>query len=466
MILDELYKSFTGHVCEAIEPLTAAGSNRQYFRLRGADPAEPTLIGVIGTNRDENEAFLYLADTFAKLDLPTPRVLAVSADRMAYLQTDLGDTQLFNLLDTPEAPALLKATMAELPRFHYEAGAMIDYSCCFPVETFDEQAVLWDLNYFKYSYLNTCNLPYSEPRLEAEFRAMARELGQCGGAMFMYRDFQSRNVMVHDGRPYFIDFQGGRRGPAEYDLASFLWQAKARFSEQTKRELVDFYIENAKRYAEIDAEKFHARVREMALLRTLQVLGAYGFRGKFEKKPHFLQSIPFALANLRTLLAEGAADNYPYLRTLLFELAREDENSPEKYEGLTVRVGSFSYKKGLPVDPTPNGGGFVFDCRAMDNPGRYKEYKTLTGLDKPVIDFLEERGEITRFLESCYALVDVAVENYLERGFTSLMVQFGCTGGQHRSVYSAQHMAEHIKALYPQVRIELCHREQKISATL
>jgi len=288
----------------------------------------------------------------------------------------------------------------------------------------------------------------------------------------MYRDFQSRNVMIKDDKPFFIDFQGGRRGPFEYDVVSFLWQAKAAFPKVLKDELIDVYLKAVAKYVEVDTERFKSALKEFVLLRTLQVLGAYGFRGKFERKSHFLQSIPYALANLEDLL-DTPCENYPYLNRILRELiAHEKEMSvsvkkvSDIVSSLTVTVTSFSYKKGIPEDTSGNGGGFVFDCRAMENPGRYAEYKTLTGLDKPVIDFLESRGEIQQFLEHCYALVDPSVQCYDSRGFTSLMVNFGCTGGQHRSVYSAQHLAEHIKKRFPNVTVHLIHREQNIDVIL
>ena len=285
----------------------------------------------------------------------------------------------------------------------------------------------------------------------------------------MLRDCQTRNVMVRDGKPWFIDFQGARRGPLAYDVASFAWQAKAGFSAATRRELTEQYKSALGELREVSSD-FDRQVEEMALLRTLQVLGAYGFRGLVEKKGHFIQSIPFALANLRELLGMGLLDTpkLKYLGSLLRDVAVKPpvEFIPAPAEGLTVRVTSFSYKKGLPVDPSGNGGGFVFDCRAMDNPGRYDEYKPLTGLDEPVIRFLEERGEIQVFLDECYALADKAIANYLQRGFTSLSVSFGCTGGRHRSVYSAQHMAEHIKKRFPEVNVILSHRERGISKVL
>lgn len=461
MDLTSLYKKYTGREPEAVKALTPSGSARRYYRLFG----DPTLVGVKGVNRDENEAFIYLSDHFASRGINVPRVLARS--EYEYLLTDLGDVSLFDRLDDKE---LLCEAMRGLVRMHYIGSKGLDYSRCFPVEAFDEQAVLWDLNYFKYCWLGISGVQYSEPRLQADFDRLAVDVARITRerGVFMYRDFQSRNVMVHDGQPWFIDFQGGRRGPAAYDVVSFIYQAKAGYGDATRRLLIDAYLDEASRLGGVSEGEFEADLRLMALIRALQTLGAYGFRGKVEGKAHFLQSIRPALDNLRHILSVDY-ERYPYLMQVLREMlgvcAGMYPYEPT-LEGLTVRVSSFSYKKGIPEDYSGNGGGFVFDCRAMDNPGRYAEYKPLTGLDRPVIEFLESRGEIQRFLKAVWQLTDAAVANYRERGFTSLMVSFGCTGGRHRSVYSAQHTAEHIKQLFPDVNVILNHREQRINRTL
>jgi hypothetical protein len=293
---------------------------------------------------------------------------------------------------------------------------------------------------------------------------MADVLMRSQSSTFMYRDFQSRNVMIKDGNPWFIDFQGGRKGPFYYDVASFLWQAKANLPDTFRRELLKEYLDSLRKYQAIDEEYFNEQLRHFVLFRTLQVLGAYGFRGYFEKKPHFMQSVPFAIANLRELLATPYKE-YPYMTELLGRLVNMKQFTEElRKHQLTVKVMSFAYKKGIPNDVTGNGGGFVFDCRGVNNPGKYDRYKPFTGLDQQVIKFLEDDGEIITFLDHCYALVDASVTRYIERGFTNLMVSFGCTGGQHRSVYSAQHMAEHIHKKF-NVKVELVHREQDIEQT-
>ncbi|WP_278366122.1 RapZ C-terminal domain-containing protein, partial [Phocaeicola barnesiae] len=323
------------------------------------------------------------------------------------------------------------------------------------------RSILWDLNYFKYCFLKATGLEFQEDKLEDEFEHMAEILMRSASATFLYRDFQSRNVMIKDGEPYFIDFQGGRKGPFYYDVASFLWQAKANLPDSLRMELVSHYIDALREYKPVDETYFKSQLRHFVLFRTLQVLGAYGFRGYFEKKPHFIQSVPFAVENLRQLLKDDFPE-YPYLCEMLRNLTELKQFTDErKKRQLTVKVMSFAYKKGIPEDPTGNGGGYVFDCRAVNNPGKYDRYKPYTGLDENVIRFLEEDGEITRFLEHVYALVDAHVQRYIERGFTNLSVCFGCTGGQHRSVYSAQHVAEHISRKFG-VKVQLIHREQNI----
>ncbi len=466
--LKQLYRDATGQDPESIDGLAASGSNRRYYRLNGVR----SLVGVLGTSREENEAFIELARHFGQRGLPVPEVVAVSPDSMAYLQSDLGDSILFNAVEkgrltrsfSAEEKSLLAATIRLLPDLQFNGAVGLDFSKCYPLPQFDTRSVLWDLNYFKYCFLKATGLEFSEDRLEDDFQAMAEVLMRSMSSTFMYRDFQSRNVMLVDNKPYFIDFQGGRKGPYFYDVASFLWQAKANFPDSLREELIKEYIDSLRRYVPVDEAYFMEQLRHFVLFRTLQVLGAYGFRGYFEKKPHFMQSVPFAVANLRELLRTPFKE-YPYLTSVLQELCELKQFSSEADKrALTVKVMSFAYKTGIPNDNSGNGGGFVFDCRAVNNPGKYERYKPFTGLDSNVIEFLETDGEITRFLDNCYELVDASVARYIERGFTNLMVCFGCTGGRHRSVYSAQHMAEHISNKFG-VKVELVHREQQIEQT-
>ena len=463
--IKNLYRTYTGHEAEKVTELPSSGSNRRYFRLHGPQ----TLIGVSGTSIEENRAFIYMADHFRQKGLPVPEVYAQSNDQSFYLQEDLGDTLLFDAIEKGRKSSvfdesektLLRQTITKLPEIQFVGSDGFDFSYCYPQEEFNQRSILWDLNYFKYCFLKATGMEFQENRLEDDFLKMSDVLLRNQSATFMYRDFQSRNVMIRDGQPWFIDFQGGRKGPVYYDVASFLWQAKAKYPEDLRQELLLDYIEALRKYMPVDEKYFLSQLRHFVLFRTLQVLGAYGFRGYFEKKPHFIQSVPFAIENLRQLLKQDYPE-YPYLCGLLRELTELKQFSDDlQRRTLEVKIVSFAYKKGIPNDPTGNGGGFVFDCRAINNPGKYERYNHFTGLDEPVIRFLEEDGEITVFLEHVYDLVDASVKRYLDRGFTNLMVCFGCTGGQHRSVYSAQHLAEHLHQKFG-VKVSLTHREQNI----
>ena len=469
--LSKLYTELHGRLPEVVTELPSSGSNRRYFRLSDAD-GKDSVIGVIGTSVPENEAFIYMSKHFGEKDIPVPKVLAVSDDRMSYIQTDLGDMLLFKEIEkgrltrsfSSAEKDLLAKTISRLPDIQFAGADDMDFSVCYPAVSFDERSIMWDLNYFKYCFLKATGLEFSEDKLEDDFQTMAKVLMRSNTDTFMYRDFQSRNVMIVDGEPWFIDFQGGRKGPFYYDVASFLWQAKANIPDGLRHELLEVYLDSVRKYHPIEREEFIANLRHFVLFRTLQVLGAYGFRGYFEKKPHFMQSVPFAIANLRALLHEPYAE-YPYLNEVLLKLVNMKQFTDElDRKRLTVRVFSFAYKKGIPNDVTGNGGGYVFDCRAINNPGKYERYKPFTGLDSNVIRFLEDDGEVITFLDHCYALTDATIERYIERGFTNLMISYGCTGGQHRSVYCAQHTAEHIAKKYS-VKVELIHREQNIEQT-
>ena len=467
--LIELFGQYAECEAESVTRLTAAGSNRVYYRFvyKG-----DTVVGVEGTNADENLAFLSIGKHLRSKGLPVPEILAVADDGMSYLLQDLGDISLFDALKSAretgeyssEQTQLLEKVIRWLPKLQFKGGKGMDFKVCFPCESFDRRSIFWDLNYFKYNFLKAVGIEFHEALLEDDFERFATLLlKDAPYDTFMYRDFQARNVMVKDGEPWFIDFQGGRRGPIEYDLASFLWQARAAYPEALKQHLIDVYLETLAPFRKVSAQEFSASLHDIVLFRTLQVLGAYGFRGYFERKPHFLQSIPAAIDNLRELLAQEI-EGCPYLTELLHRVTELPQFNPQpvpENARLTVRVMSFSYRKGLPHDDSGNGGGFIFDCRGMHNPGKYDEYKKITGADAPVIKFLEEKGEVQRFLEHVYGLVDPTVDKYIERGFSNLMVSFGCTGGQHRSLYCANHLAEHLKQKYAdRITILLEHREQ------
>lgn len=493
--LSQLYTGWSGSAPLDIQRLPLSGSNRSYYRITGA---HGTVIGVVGTSEEENESFIYLSRHFRAQDLPVPVVLAVSEDRMRYLQEDLGSASLFDALKSgrenggqynEEQVNLLRRTIAMLPALQIKGGQGLDWHQCYPVPAMDRQSVMFDMNYFKYNFLKFTGIEFNEVRLETDLIHLSYDLLENCGETFLYRDFQARNVMLVEDEPYFIDFQGGRRGPLQYDVASFLWQASARYSDELRQELIGIYLDALQQLQATDRSEFLEKLNLFVLFRLMQVLGAYGFRGLFERKKHFLESIGPALDNLQDLMGRQSFP-YPYLTEVLKKvcnlrsirladttvriLRRDDAThsagtmSVSQYDGqgpLTVRVFSFSYKKGIPQDTSGNGGGYVFDCRSTHNPGRYEPYKPLTGLDKPVIDFLEADGEILTFLDSIFPLADAHVERYMKRGFTDLMFSFGCTGGRHRSVYSAQHLAEHLHKKYG-IRVIVEHREQGIKSIL
>lgn len=495
--ITQLYQRLTDCEPQDIIPLAGAGSNRRYFRVKGEGES---LIAVIGTNKEENEAFIDLAQRFRDGDLPVPAVLAVSEDRMVYLQEDCGDVSLYSFMaqhrQADGTLDVLKATIRELPRFQFlpivSQTADKFFNHCFPQREMDRMSVMFDLNYFKYCFLKLKGVEFNEFRLQQDFERLADDLMMEQEDTFLYRDFQSRNVMLKNGKPYFIDFQGGRKGPICYDVASFLWQSSAKFSDVVREQLIDEYLAALQPFKSMSKSDFLHKLRLFVLFRILQVLGAYGYRGLWEKKEYFIKSIPLAISNLQKELALGTCESYPYLAEVVHSLialnAEEAEKKAkvatylqndttyishgtlsmdkgQKATSLVVNVFSFSFKKGIPADESGNGGGYVFDCRSTHNPGRYDEYKPLTGLDLPVIDFLEADGEILTFLESVYKLVDFHVARFLERGFTHLQISFGCTGGRHRSVYCAQHVAERIHQKFG-VEVYICHREQNITQVL
>lgn len=469
--LTVLFESYTGEEAVSSEELFASGSNRRYFRIQSS---RTSLIGVIGTNIDENRAFIALARHFGSRGINVPRVCAVSEDGMLYLQEDLGTEVLYNMISkgreegsySPEERGLLRQTMRMLPKVQFEGAVGLDFSVCFPEPAFNDRMVLFDLNYFKYCFLKATGLDFDEIRLQEDFERLREDLMKDMGNTFMYRDFQARNVMYKSGKPYFIDFQGGRRGPIYYDVASFIWQARSRYPEDLKEELIEAYLDALKEYQpDVDEAVFRSKLRLFVLFRTLQVLGAYGFRGYFEKKPHFMASVPFAIANIRRLIRDPFED-YPYLSEVLTRLTQMHQFYELAGDNrLEVSIFSFAFKKGVPPDTSGNGGGYVFDLRALNNPGKYEHYRQFTGLDEEVVKFIEDDGGAQDYLEHVYAVVDDHVRTFIRRKFTHLQVCFGCTGGQHRSVYCAERLAEHLAAKFD-VKISITHRELGIEKLL
>lgn len=467
--LNILFNKVTGALPQSVVKLTGDGSNRVYYRLSGDGCS---FIGAVGTSQKENKAFVSFADNFRECGINAPEVLAVSDDGLCYLQQDLGDESLFarmkasrdeGYFSRQDTDALCKV-MAQLPHIQFKIAQKIDFSLCYPVAEFDKRAVMWDLNYFKYCFLKGVGVEFDENALENEFEKLSHILLEEKADTFMYRDFQSRNIMWFNDVPWFIDFQGGRKGPIYYDVASFVGQARAKYTPEVVEQMIDAYISSLAEYRVVQREEFNLKLRCFRIFRLLQNLGTYGFRGIFERKKKFVETIPAALAQLSELLLEDK-EIFPLLASIIDDVRTLQRFAPHQKGDLVVDVFSFSYHRGIPEDYSGNGGGFVFDCRAIHNPGRYEPYKTMTGMDEPVMRFLEEQSEIAQFLNNAFAMVDTMVEEYMRRGFSHIQVCFGCTGGQHRSVYSAEKMAHYISEKFG-VKVNVNHIMQNKQYTL
>jgi len=468
--LDRLFEATFGAPPQAQEPLAGDGSRRRMIRLHRKDG--PSVIGVLGPNGDENRAFLSYSATFRDLGLPVPAVYGADEAAGVYLVEDLGDTTLFDRLDPARRTGdplpddvlrLYEKVLAWLPRFQVEGGRAVDYSVAYPRPRYDAQAMQWDLDYFKYAFLKLAHVDFHEARLAEDAARLIRWLSGPGGRHFVYRDLQTRNIMVRDDTPWFIDYQGGLQGPLQYDVAKLLYEGKAGLDEATRERLLDHYLTALAEYVPVQRDSFLTHFRGFVVLRILQGLGAYGYLGLYGRKPQFLARIPPAIADLEGLLASGFLPlDLPELRAVFerliaSETLRAETRTPAT--GLTVRVGSFSYKRGVPADPSGHGGGFTFDCRALPNPGRLAAYAGRSGLEDEVADWLETQAATDAFYAQAAALVEAQVARYEERGFDSLQVLFGCTGGQHRSAYLARRLATALAKCHPEATVCVTHHE-------
>ncbi len=472
-VLKRLFERHFHSPVERMQPLQGqlGGSGRKIVRLSSE---KISVIGILYDVREENVAFLEFSRHFRRLGLPVPEIYTEDLSHGAYLEEDLGNTTLFEFLSDhrsgatidSEAVEAYRRVVAVLPRFQVEAGRDLNYRVCYPRASFDRQSIAWDLNYFKYYFLRLAGIPFNEQSLEDDFSRLTKFLLSASRDYFLYRDFQSRNIMLRDGQPFFLDYQGGRKGALQYDIASLLYDAKADLSPDLRQRLLDHYLESLAGFLDLDRTVFMHHYYAYVYVRIMQALGAYGFRGFYERKEHFLQSVPYALKNLRWLLHNVELPiALPTLMEAFKSMVASDKlqgltSEAGNTEKLTVRVFSFSFHRGLPQDDTGNGGGFVFDGRSLPNPGREERFKTLTGKDAPVIDYLNQQESVHQFLASAMSLVDASVSAYQRRGFKRLMVSFGCTGGQHRSVYLAEQLAKHLRAS-DGVEVVVRHREQE-----
>jgi aminoglycoside/choline kinase family phosphotransferase len=454
-VLKRLYEQHFGSPAETAKPLQGqlGGSGRAIVRLAG--PAG-SAIGILSPIREENIAFLEFSRHFLRHGLPVPQIYREDLANNAFLEEDLGDTTLFEFLSDNRAgedisPVVIETyrkVVATLPRFQIEAGRDLNYKVCYPRSSFDRQSIAWDLNYFKYYFLRLAGIPFSEQALENDFNRLTKLLLAAPHDYFLYRDFQSRNIMLRDGQPYFLDYQGGRKGALQYDIASLLYDGKADLPPAVRQDLLDYYLDRLAEFIPVDRAAFMEYYYAYVYVRVMQALGAYGFRGFYERKAHFLQSVPYALKNLRWLAHNV---KLPIAVPALMECFQGMFASEKLMhiatgtDKLTVRIFSFSFHHQMPVDESGNGGGFTFDARSLPNPGREERFKQLTGKDAPVIEYLNQQGSVHRYFEHVSALIDSTVTAYRNRGFANLMVSFGCTGGQHRSVFLAEQLAQHLR---------------------
>lgn len=464
--LRNLFINWSGEEGVEIVQLPTAGSYRQYYRITGITTC---VIGVFSPDKLENQAFLGFSRHFKAVGLAVPDIYAESEKDNCYLIQDLGDLSLLQKLEDgrkdgrpdQETTDLYKEVIAQLPRFQVVASEHLDYKLCYPVREFDARSMRWDLNYFKYYFLRLLKIPFNEYALENDFDRLILYLLKAGNHAFMYRDFQARNILIHQGKPWFIDYQGGRKGPLQYDLASLLFQVKAELPYDFREEMLHWYLDCLEGYQQVDRDSFINYYYGFVLIRLMQVMGAYGFRGYFERRAHFLQSIPYAIENLKWWLNNCSLEiALPELMEALKAIAETEvgQHITIASGDLTVSVNSFSYKNGVPADYSGNGGGFVFDCRALPNPGRYEHFKSFTGKDPLVIQFFEREPLVDKFLSNIYKLVDQSVLEYQKRGFASLQVNFGCTGGQHRSVYCAEKLSKYLEEKYS-VKVNTYHTQ-------
>ena len=470
--IGKLFQQYSKAVISTIEKLPQSGSDRMYLRIQTGDG---TYIATYNTNIKENNSFLNFSRHFKKINCPVPDIYAVNDEQTIYIQEDLGDISLLNTLEAEghndHVYILFQKSLKALAYLQINGDEGLNYKHCITSRKFGKQAILSDLLYFKYYFLDTLKIPYDKESLLDDFDALSNYLSHVDHKYFMFRDFQSRNLMVKNDDIFFIDYQGGMKGALQYDVASLLWQAKAELSDEWKNSLLHYYMNCVEEILQkpIDKNRFESQYNGYVLIRLLQVLGAYGFRGLFERKAHFLTSIPLALKNLQWFLQNRTVGivlpEFERLLSLIVEgkiISRFEPKKATAETMLTVKVNSFSYiKSGYPKDETENGGGFVFDCRGILNPGRIEEYKQKTGRDKPVKDFLEQQTKMPEFLNSVYDIIDITVADYMNRGFASLMINFGCTGGQHRSVYAADAVVRHLRNKFG-VKVELNHIEQRI----
>lgn len=456
--LIELFEFHFKESVVEILPLKAHASPRIRFRLRSKSRS---VIGVKNDDIPENRTFIYLTEHFRKHYLPVPEIYCIHPSADIYLEEDLGDVTLYDLLQSSRSESdpfpshieqYYQLAIEYLPQFQVIAGNTIDYTQTHRKNHFGSEFMLSDMRYFRDQFLRQKGHFFDEFALNRDFNKLADYLGAVPADYFMYRDFQSRNIMIKNEQLYFIDYQSGCKGALQYDLVSLLFQSQAKIPVEARLKLQNVYLEAIQKHVKIDDKEFLNYLNTFALLRIMQVLGTYGLRGLKEGKQYFIDSIEMALENLRWLyMSNELPIKLPELERAIKSISatkQEQGVSMKDDEKLILSLYSFSYKQATPTPFNPHGGGFVFDCRCLPNPGREEAYKSKSGLDKEVVDYLESRVEVEEFFVRIAAIIEQALQAYVGRKFSSLSVAFGCTGGQHRSVYFVERLAKHLANKY------------------
>jgi len=460
--IENKYYKFSTDKIKKIILLQQSGSYRKYYRITTENSS---ILGVYNPDNNENLAFLIFTKHFYHQGFNVPEILAEFKDENIYFIKDLGDETLYNFLQNTQNEDLklltYKKVVDELIKIQFKGIKGLDLSYAYPRESFDNQSIMWDLNYFKYFVLKIAKVPFNEQKLEDDYALFSDILTKVDMNYFLYRDFQSKNIMLKDNKVYFIDYQGGRKGAFYYDLASLLNDSKAKLSISFKQKIIDYYYSVISTKISISEETFLKNYYSYALIRVLQAFGAYGFRGVVENKINFIKNIPQAFKNVENLIKQASVlEKLPELKKSLIYLIEKSEFAgkfAKPKNQVIVSINSFSYKRaGYPEDKTGNGGGFAFDCRFLPNPGRETKYKQLTGKDKEVIEYLNAYIEVETFVSQSVEIIRKAVKNYAELGYTNLQVNFGCTGGQHRSVFCAEKTYQILSELYD-IKCEIKH---------
>jgi len=323
-IISAGYKELFGKSEIETVALPQSGSDRKYFRIFDGNK---TIIGAYNANPEENEAFIGFTSHFISKGLPVPEIFGYQVSKYIYFLQDLGDINLFTWLQQKhsvggfddEAEALYKKVLDKLISFQIDGIEGLNLDLCYPHRCFDRQSMMWDMNYFKYMFLKLIAVPFNEMRLEHDFNQLSDFLLETGQDYFLYRDFQSANVMIVNDQPWFIDYQGGRKGAPQYDVASLLYDAKAHIPDQSRQNLLEYHIDHFCLISGERKEDFRGYFAGFSMIRLMQALGAFGFRGLYEKKPTFTGSIIPAVKLLIQLID---SDQLPIPLPELFKTVR------------------------------------------------------------------------------------------------------------------------------------------------